>query len=1181
MINRSSIAAASKALILCLGVVMSVTGLGQEKKPGDVLWSFPVFSINPSSPAIDNNAIYFTEGRDLISINPDGSFKWEKPNIDIDSYTAAPAITIEDNIFVRLRSKRQGIYSFNPSGIIEWYMINNYKYKSNPAMSYNGDIYIIGQKQGMNLDRENGLVSIGLNKEVKWEFHKSNITISGNPAVGLDDVIYVFGRDVIQGINRLYAINQEGKEIWSYETEDIKSTSFAIDKNSTIYFGAKNKLYAINKAGEKKWIFHNSKRITSSPAIGLDGAIYFGSDSELVSINANGTKRWAYKSYGIIESSPAIDNGNIIYFGTKKKVFAINEAGKKEWEVELAADIFWPDGIKTSPAIDNDGTLFIGANKLYAIKTSSSGPANSAWPMLGQNSRRTYSISTPVIIEGPKNLIVLKEQKANFEVKPKGTEPLSYQWYKNDIAIDGETNFRLQLDNVQEADEGRYSVKVQNIFGESLSEKANLIVPESDTIILIDDEYVKEESSGVDKVKIEIKSNIQENEIFYTLDGSKPSFTSTPYSAPFQLTESATIRVIAYSSDFTESAEAEPVSFRILTTYSLNVSGTGGGTVTIDPPNGPYLEGTEVTLTASPESEWEFIGWEGDSTSSDATITITMDGAKSLNPIFGTNVKVNAIGGGNVIQNPPNPVPYGSTVSIEAVPDDGNYFFRWAGETKEEKNPAEFHVKKPNPIVSALFAQGPEFKEGDLVWEKYFQFDGLPNNPNAIRSSPVLINDNNVIFLGPARLYSINGGNGELAKKISIPGFGGAGHFPDLIMDGKYIYFPLQGWSIAKNITEGWAKSVKHYVSNLTTSRDNIFYTTGWGDNKLYALDKKDGNSKWSKTLVKANKPSVGWNDTLYVGSKNTFQALNATTGEQKWVIEDNFTFSSAAIDSDGTLYMASDSDVENVYSKGNMMYAINALNGNIRWKKPIQGYLPQMSSPVIGLNKLVIIGTIYYENNAAQDYRSIVQAFNGLTGELEWTYKSDNRMWCYHAPVVSNNNTIYILLDSEAPSNVVALDANSSGKEKWVLKTDRAAKWISPPQILNNGNLILHQMLFRSVIDDSNIEKKAIKLFSIKGDVGPALSPWPMFGQNAQRTGRAPSPVPDPIQITIPDKTAWPFTVSFTTAEGSTYVFQASGDLKNWSKVEEVNGTGGEVKVTDLREAIFQKQYYRVKLVE
>jgi hypothetical protein len=89
------------------------------------------------------------------------------------------------------------------------------------------------------------------------------------------------------------------------------------------------------------------------------------------------------------------------------------------------------------------------------------------------------------------------------------------------------------------------------------------------------------------------------------------------------------------------------------------------------------------------------------------------------------------------------------------------------------------------------------------------------------------------------------------------------------------------------------------------------------------------------------------------------------------------------------------------------------------------------------------------------------------------------------------------------------------------------------------------------------------------------------MFGQNAQGTGIAPAPAADVLQTIIPNKTALPFTVSFTSAEGSTYVFQASGDLKNWSKVEEVNGTGGEVKITDLREAIFQKQYYRVKLVE
>ena len=142
----------------------------------------------------------------------------------------------------------------------------------------------------------------------------------------------------------------------------------------------------------------------------------------------------------------------------------------------------------------------------------------------------------------------------------------------------------------------------------------------------------------------------------------------------------------------------------------------------------------------------------------------------------------------------------------------------------------------------------------------------------------------------------------------------------------------------------------------------------------------------------------------------------------------------------------------------------------------------------------------------------------------------------------------------------------NPDGTKQWEFKTEGGV--YSSPAIGNDGTVYVGSY-------GGNVY--ALKTSS----TGPADSPWPMFGQNAQRTGRAPSPVPDPIQFTIPDKTAWPFTVSFTTAEGSTYVFQASGDLKNWSKVEEVNGTGGEVKVTDWREAIFQKQYYRVKLVE
>jgi outer membrane protein assembly factor BamB len=49
------------------------------------------------------------------------------------------------------------------------------------------------------------------------------------------------------------------------------------------------------------------------------------------------------------------------------------------------------DVVAASPAIGTDGTVYIGSfdSKLYAIKTHSKGPANSPWPMRGQNAQHT------------------------------------------------------------------------------------------------------------------------------------------------------------------------------------------------------------------------------------------------------------------------------------------------------------------------------------------------------------------------------------------------------------------------------------------------------------------------------------------------------------------------------------------------------------------------------------------------------------------------------------------------------------------------------------------------------------------------------------------------------------------------------------------------------------------------
>jgi len=58
-------------------------------------------------------------------------------------------------------------------------------------------------------------------------------------------------------------------------------------------------------------------------------------------------------------------------------------------------------------------------------------------------------------------------------------------------------------------------------------------------------------------------------------------------------------------------------------------------------------------------------------------------------------------------------------------------------------------------------------------------------------------------------------------------------------------------------------------------------------------------------------------------------------------------------------------------------------------------------------------------------------------------------------------------------------------------------------------------------------------------------------------------------------------FTISFESNSGLSYIIEVTHDLKKWGEIGKVQGTGSSVKFTDRRKAIFQQQYYRVKLVE
>ena len=108
-------------------------------------------------------------------------------------------------------------------------------------------------------------------------------------------------------------------------------------------------------------------------------------------------------------------------------------------------------------------------------------------------------------------------------------------------------------------------------------------------------------------------------------------------------------------------------------TVTINVNGIG--TVT-GANTGTYLEGTELTLTATPAEHYEFTGWTGDVESTDNPLTITVDGNKNITAKFEKQkhiltVFVNDENKGT-IDVATGSYEYGTEVTLTATPKEGD-----------------------------------------------------------------------------------------------------------------------------------------------------------------------------------------------------------------------------------------------------------------------------------------------------------------------------------------------------------------------------------------------------------------------------------------------------------------------------------------------------------------------------
>ena len=385
-------------------------------------------------------------------------------------------------------------------------------------------------------------------------------------------------------------------------------------------------------------------------------------------------------------------------------------------------------GLSHSLFVKSDGSLWVmGYNSFGQLGDGTLNDTNRPKQIVAGPS------SSPSITSKPAAAIAIAAAgTTNLSVSVLPSSVFSSQWFFNGTGIMGATETNLTISNFDLSKAGIYSIVVSNQNGSDFA--FTVLRLTNSPVVLVDGVDVGGGSvSRVASAQISMSSTFGGNaHIYYTHDGSTPSFLSIPYNGPFQLTQTATIRALAYDSAYVSSAEAAPITVEVVPIYRLISSTPGGGSTAFSPAaysGGDYfISNTAVTITATPSSGWSFLGWLGDAAGPNPMATLTMTRDMAVQALFGTAVTSNALGAGQIwFGRQVSLYPYGTTLAVAAMPQTGSYLINWAGALSGSNNPNALVVTTPNPIITALF--------GSLSAGRY-ALTVLPQGAGSVTVSP-------------------------------------------------------------------------------------------------------------------------------------------------------------------------------------------------------------------------------------------------------------------------------------------------------------------------------------------------------------------------------------------------------------------------------------------------------------
>jgi hypothetical protein len=220
---------------------------------------------------------------------------------------------------------------------------------------------------------------------------------------------------------------------------------------------------------------------------------------------------------------------------------------------------------------------------------------------------------------------------------------------------------------------------------------------------------------------------------------------------------------------------------------------------------------------------------------------------------------------------------------------------------------------------------------------------------------------------------------------------------------------------VSEDLSVKWYRPIEAYIGakvQLIAANDMIYVSTARG---LYALDADSGDLEWryDTQLPMGHSPTV-IGDTLYVGGfDKKVHAINALTGQRKWVFEGSLAgFDTNPVVVNNRVYLG---------GRDGYFYSLNAGNGILVWRYPADGQDP--IGPIM-FSAAYKDNTLYFAANDNYAY-----ALNASNGSLIWKHKLGGHSYQGYWPVIYEDKVVF---PSEPGYRIANPGTQSSGNDEY-----------------------------------------------------------------------------------------------------------------------------------------------------